>query len=317
MKYKDVIIIGGGPAGSACAWQLGRNGVDCLILDSQKFPRLKLCAGWVTPELFRDLEMDPVQYPYGLTSFSSFEITIKNFQFRLPTRQYAIRRFEFDDFLLRRSGIILEKHSVKAIHKTNNGFIMDDHYACKYLVGAGGTHCPVNRQIFPHNNRTREGSLIVAMEEEFPYPFTDDRCQLWFFQNDLPGYAWYVPKMNGFVNVGVGGKETKLKASGDSIRNHWNRLTEMLELKGLIINHSYKPAGHSYYLNSNRREIQSGNAYLVGDAAGLSTLDMGEGIYPAVKSGMLAADAIVLSKQYQTDSISKYSFKSILRIPTF
>lgn len=316
MIYKEVIIIGGGPAGSTCAWQLGRHGVDCLILDSQEFPRFKPCAGWVTPELLRDLELDPSDYPLGLTKFTSFEITIKKFHFRLPTCQFAIRRIEFDDFLLKRSRARFEKHMVKSIQKTEDGFIIDDQYACKVLVGAGGTHCPVRRQIFQNDNQTRKGALIVAMEEEFSYPYTDDRCHLWFFQNNLPGYAWYVPKINGIVNIGVGGKEASLKENGDSIRNHWNRLTEMLESKGMILRHSFAPKGHSYYLNSDHGEVQSGNAYLVGDAAGLSTLDMGEGIHPAVKSGLLAADAILHSTQYRVDSISKYSFKSILRIPS-
>ncbi len=45
----------------------------------------------------------------------------------------------------------------------------------------------------------------MAQEEEFQYDLTDTRCKLWFFQNKLPGYAWYVPKEDGYVNVGLGG----------------------------------------------------------------------------------------------------------------
>jgi flavin-dependent dehydrogenase len=56
----------------------------------------------------------------------------------------------------------------------------------------------------------------------------------------------------------------------------------------------------------------------VGDDAGFSTLDMSEGIHPAVKSGLLAANAILHSSQkYRVDSISKYSYKSIFRFSAF
>ncbi len=52
MIQKDVLIVGGGPAGSACAQRLIRHGLDVLILDKAEFPRQKPCAGWVTPALF-------------------------------------------------------------------------------------------------------------------------------------------------------------------------------------------------------------------------------------------------------------------------
>ena len=59
----DTIIVGGGPAGSSCAWRLKRHGVECLILDRAEFPRLKLCAGWVTPQVLHDLAIEPGEYP--------------------------------------------------------------------------------------------------------------------------------------------------------------------------------------------------------------------------------------------------------------
>ena len=45
----DVLIVGGGPAGSTCAWQLVRAGLDVLVMDKHNFPRDKVCAGWITP----------------------------------------------------------------------------------------------------------------------------------------------------------------------------------------------------------------------------------------------------------------------------
>ena len=55
MQQFDAIIVGGGPAGSSCASELVRAGMDVVVLDREAFPRSKLCAGWITPDVVRDL----------------------------------------------------------------------------------------------------------------------------------------------------------------------------------------------------------------------------------------------------------------------
>jgi len=313
MIQTDVIIVGGGPAGSACAWRLRQNNVNCLILDQHSFPRFKPCAGWITPEVLQDLDFRISDYPHGFTTFTSFQVTIRKFKFRLPTHQHAIRRYEFDDWLLHRAGVPIHEHTVKSIAQGEDGYVIDGEYFGKFLVGAGGTHCPVYRTLFKTVSPMVKESLVVAQEEEFLYPYTDPRCQLWFLENGLPGYAWYVPKANGYVNVGIGGKAEQLKAKGDTLKNHWNLLVEKLDRLGLVRGHTYKPSGHSYYQRQNLPEIRRDNAFIVGDAAGLATLDMGEGIGPAIRSGLLAAEAIVRNTDYSVASIPKYSLPSLLR----
>ena len=69
----DTIVVGGGPAGSSCAWRLRRHGVECLVLDRAEFPRPKLCAGWVTPNVLRDLELQPGEYPLSFLTFDARE----------------------------------------------------------------------------------------------------------------------------------------------------------------------------------------------------------------------------------------------------
>ena len=312
MNQTRVIIVGGGPAGGACAWKLRQHQVDFILLDKATFPRFKPCAGWITPHVLYDLEIDAADYPHGITHFPGFQVYIKDFHIKLRTNQYAIRRVEFDNWLLQRSNPDYRNHMVGSIRFENDRYIIDEEFSAKYIVGAGGTHCPVNRTFFQKDIKRTKGSLIVAHEEEFGYNYSNDRCYLWFLQNGLPGYAWYVPKVNGFVNVGVGGSAAVLKAKKDTLKRHWNLLVEKLDEMNLVRGHDYKPVGHSYYLRGKTPILRDGNAFIIGDAAGLATLDMGEGIGPAIQSGIRAAEAIISGQEYSVTSINKYSFPSIL-----
>jgi menaquinone-9 beta-reductase len=314
MQSAEVIIVGGGPGGSACARRLRQANIDCLVLDQQIFPRFKPCAGWITPGVLRELELDPADYPHSFTTFKTFHISIRGIKFRLPARQHAIRRYEFDAWLLQRAGAPVVQHTVKEIKQTGEGYTIDGAFSAKYLVGAGGTHCPVYRSLFQEASPHPKMALIAAMEEEFPYAFTDPNCRLWFFENGLPGYAWYVPKANGYVNVGIGGQAEVLKEHGDTLKRHWNLLLDHLAQTGLVGGHTYKPAGHSYYLRQRQSVLRHNNAFLVGDAAGLATMDMGEGIGPAVHSGCAAAEAILTGRAYTVDGIPRYSLSSLLRL---
>ena len=308
MINADVVIVGGGPAGSSCAWKLKQHGFECIILDKQEFPRPKLCAGWIQPRVIADLQIDLNQYPYGLTKFDRFHVHIYNKDLKLKVRQYAIRRSEFDYWLLKRCGTVPVRHEVKDIKKNGIFYILDDQYQCKFLVGAGGTHCPVYRIFFePHNPRPKE-KLIVSLEEEFPHTYQDSDCHLWFLQNGLPGYAWYVPKKDGFLNVGIGGYAERLKNQNKNIKDHWQLFIAELHRLHLITDYEFKPSGYAYYIRNNANLAQIDNSFIIGDAAGLATQDMGEGIGPAVQSGMLAAEAIIYGRPLSLKSIKKYSF---------
>ena len=314
MINTDVLIVGGGPAGSTCAWQLNKAGYDCLILDKARFPRQKPCAGWITPAVFRYLEISPEEYPHSLTKLTSFQISVWGIRFRLPTNQYAIRRIEFDNWLLKRSGVKYLHHQVERIEEKNGCYTIDDAYQAKFLVAAGGTHCPVKKRFFHQGKRSRNQGLILAKEEEFLYPVKDQDCHLWFFENGLPGYAWYVPKSGGYLNVGIGASVNGLKKQGKTLEQYWQSFIQKLEVFGLIEKRDCKPLGYSYYRRHHDTECYKDNIFLIGDALGVATRDMAEGISPAVQSGLLAGNAILAQNDYSIQSIPKYSFPYILGI---
>jgi len=298
VRVADAIVVGGGPAGSTCAWKLREADLDVIVLDRAAFPRTKLCAGWVTPEALSDLELDPQDYPLSLMTFDDLHLNWKVFKVKLKSRQHSIRRFEFDDFLLRRAGVRVLQHKVREIHRDGGDYIVDDKFRARYLVGAAGTACPVYRTFFHERNPRSSALQTATLEQEFAYDWEDPRCHLWFFDHGLPGYAWYVPKANGYVNVGLGGMADKLKHQGGHLREHWRRFVDKLRRKDLVSYDDYRPTGYSYFLRGNTDLIRDDNAFIVGDSVGLATRDMCEGIGPAIKSGLLAADAIVSGADY-------------------
>ncbi len=304
---RDVIIVGGGPAGSTAAWELQRSGVDCLVLDREEFPREKLCAGWITPEVLEDLELQPDDYPHRFLTFTQLNVSIKGLRVSLRSPQHSIRRYEFDAWLLERSGADRVRHNVRRITEEAAGFSIDGQFRCRYLIGAGGTRCPVYRELFKDAHPRPPSLQAVTLEREFPYDWQDGDCYLWFFSHGLPGYGWYVPKADGYLNVGVGGMAERIKRRGDDIRSHWQHLVDRLLAEGLIREPPEPPGGYSYFLRSRSKIGRRGNAFVAGDSAGLATRDMCEGIGPAVRTGLRAARAISRGDPYEMTDVAAFT----------
>jgi len=204
------------------------------------------------------------------------------------------------------------QHNVRHIRQDAGGYVIDEAYRCRYLIGAGGTRCPVYRELFREANPRASALQIVTLEHEIQYEWGDGDCHLWFFEQGLPGYSWYVPKERGWLNVGVGAIAARLKARGQEIRAHWGHLVATLERR-LAPGAQYDPGGFSYYLRGNVEVVRRDNAFITGDAAGLASRDLGEGIGPAIRSGLRAARAITANEPYRLDDVTGLSVGSIAR----
>ena len=165
METFDAIVVGGGPAGSTCARQLVRGGLRVAVLDAARFPRVKLCAGWISRPTWEILELAPSEYPLGLWEWNHAHVHFAGKTHRVRSRGHFIRRYEFDEFLLRRSGATsIEGHRVRDVRRDDQGqWIVDGAYQAAVLVGAGGTQCPVARLLFPK----RPEDPVTTQEHEF------------------------------------------------------------------------------------------------------------------------------------------------------
>ena len=207
----DAIIVGGGPAGSTCASILVKSGINTLLLDRANFPRVKLCGAWLSPPIWDILEIAPKDYDRGLWKWNKVHIHFREKNYTIKSNGYFVRRVEFDDFLLRRSKVqAVEGFNVRKIEKDSNGYwLIDNLYRSKYLIGAGGTHCPVGRALFPgrDNNQcgTQEREFEGNTEEIAACRAGEDGEPEILLHDDMKGYSWNVPKGNR-VNVGTGTK---------------------------------------------------------------------------------------------------------------
>jgi flavin-dependent dehydrogenase len=266
----------------------------------------------LTPRVFELLELDPAEY--RATGLTLQEITgfrtgligsdpIETQYGRVVS--YAIRRCEFDDYLLRRSGArVLESTAVETLRREGSTWVVNEEIAAPVVVGAGGHFCPVARHLRGGADTVRP---VVAKEAEFPLTEADaNRVPAdpeLLFCRDLEGYGWCVRKGH-YLNVGIGRRDSQQFA------NHVREFVALLERRYAISapsNASWR--GHAYLASgAGPRPLVGAGVLLVGDAAGLAFPESGEGISPAVESGHLAAQTLISSNGcYGLDRMQPYA----------
>jgi geranylgeranyl reductase family protein len=299
----DAVVVGGGPGGSTVAWRLARGGSRVLVLDAARFPRVKLCAGWVTPAVLADLEIDPAAYPETIQAFDTVSLTVAGREYRTcfdRTASYGIVRAEFDTFLLRRAAaagaVVREGARVRRVHRGPDGVVVEtdsDSVTAPLVVGAGGHQCPVARTF---GDIDPEEGVVVTQESETRVGAERLRALTPRYgtpellpEPDFHGYGWYFSK-GDFLNVGVGAM------GGMAIGRRRDRMLAALQASGRLPSTlALTPfRGHAYTVRRHQpRRIAGERFLLVGDGAGLARDISGEGIGPAVRSAGLAAEAIL------------------------
>jgi flavin-dependent dehydrogenase len=293
----DALIVGGGPAGSTCARALRLAGWNVIVADRARFPRDKVCGGWLTPEVFTLLQLDPAEYrATGLTlqEISGFRTGViggRSLETRFPKPvSYAIRRCEFDHFLLRRAAVpVLEDLTVAVIRRQGDTWIVNDEIETPVLVGAGGHFCPVARHI---QGRQDAISPVIARELEFrlsgEFSSVSGETPELFFCRDLEGYGWCVRK-GDYLNVGIG------RRPREDFSSHVREFTSFLvETRRAPARARCTWHGHAYHATgAGTRPLVAPGAVVIGDAAGLAYPESGEGIRPAIESAVAAARTLI------------------------
>jgi flavin-dependent dehydrogenase len=275
------------------------------VVDRADFPRVKLCGGWLSTPIWDALALTPGEYAGGLWEWNTCHVRFGGEDRAVSCRGFFIRRFEMDDFLLRRCGADLHLGvAVQEIQRDPDGLWSVAGVRARHLVGAAGTHCPVARRHAP----ARPMGPVGVQEHEFRAdPAAIARARIGrdgepelLLHDDLSGYSWNVPKTD-WLNVGSG------TANPNEVRTAWQKAGQYFREAGHVPIEAaaeLEPKamkGHAYYLfdpvhldAAARVDADGrGGSYLVGDSLGLAQPLTAEGILPAVISGRVLAEAIL------------------------
>lgn len=291
----DVLIVGGGPAGSTCAAELRRRGVHAAIIDRARFPRVKLCAGWISDPIWDVLSLAPRQYPRGLWEWHRCHVYYDGRRYTVPAHGHFIRRYEFDDYLLQRAGVPVFEHHVRTITRDGERWCIDDTFRAPYLVGAGGSQCPVARQLF--GNKTdapvgvKERELATDAEAVAATRVGADGEPELLLHRDLRGYSWNVPK-GAWLNIGCGTVAAReVKPAWEAARHFLLEARHIPQSAAAQLEHMKGWSYHLFEPAHLEHSVREG-AVLVGDALGLAQPLTAEGILPGTLSGAVAAASI-------------------------
>jgi menaquinone-9 beta-reductase len=321
MQSCDALIVGGGPAGSTCARILHRAGLEVIVMDKKDFPRGKVCAGWITPEVVDTLQLNIQEYAQGRTvqpiiGFRLGMIDGKQIETLYDhVVSYGILRREFDEYLLRRSGAqLMLGVPFQGIARDGNAWRVNDSIHARLVIGAGGHFCPVARLMV---TKAGKREVVVAAQEiefelsqeQIPHCKVSPEIVELYFCHDLRGYGWCFRKGN-VLNIGLGREDS------DAVNSHTRQFLRFLKLRNHVPEETpEKFAGHAYILYGHtRRELFRDGLMLIGDAAGLAYPQSGEGIRPAVESGLLAAETILSAKgDFRRQNLAPYAKRLVRR----
>lgn len=308
----DVIIVGAGPAGSLAAYDLAMAGIRVLVLEKSPFPRYKVCGAGLTHKILSEIPfpLDPV-----------IETTIRSVRFSCHFRElftrtsimpmiYCTMRDRLDEHLLGKAeragaGILFGQH-VKGLKQEGNGVIIETRtssFKSRLVIGADGASGNVARSA-GFSRRIEKGLAWEAELRTDPSVVRSLSETVFLDWGTLPGgYAWMFPKRD-HLSVGVGGPA---RLSPFMIP-YYRSFIKTFQAEGPVqqpVTMSLRswpiPVGLDY------GRYHSGQIMIAGDAAGLTDPMTGEGIWYAVRSGRLAAQASIRFLGGELQALPEYT----------
>jgi geranylgeranyl reductase family protein len=227
----DVLIVGGGPAGAACAYWLAGAGHDVVLVERKRYPREKTCGDGLTPRSVRQLEDmglgDDLARHHRFVGLRSIAFG-RTLELRwpdhpdLPAYGYVITRADLDALVAQQAGkqgaTVLEGHEARAPLVSRGlveGAVVEDkehgttrELRARYVVVADGANSRFGRALGTWRDRRYPLGMAIRGYYESPRhdePWIESHLDIRDKAgNVLPGYGWVFPLGDGRVNVGVG-----------------------------------------------------------------------------------------------------------------
>jgi len=286
-KSYDIIVVGAGPAGSMAAYHLASQGWDVILLEKERLPRRKPCAGGLSPKAYYQLPFNIEDLVHARVDKVLLRAGDRR-EFILSSKKAAIwmiRREEFDLRLVEearsRGAQVQDRARLTAIVQEADHIRVaatsGDYCAC-LLIGADGAESTVAHLVGLVRS---EGGFMLAVEAEAVVE-EDTLKDTALLDFGLPGgYGWVFPKGDTY-SLGVGTFQPK------AFRHLAGYLDAFIQRSRLRIRALAPYRGHRIPTRV-RPRLHAGRVLLAGDAAGVADAFFGEGISYALKSGELAA----------------------------
>ena len=293
MSAYDCLVVGAGPAGAAAAAELARRGRRVIILERGRLPRRKCCAGGVPLKVASLPGLDLAGVPaspirgavHSWKGKPGLEVS------ESETLGWVVDRARFDQVLVEAAQAagaeLVEGTDARLGRNSASGVAITAAGRCwegKTLIAADGASGAVSRRL-GFRSPQRGFGLEVSLR---PPPAVQESFggRLFFDFGLIPrGYAWIFPGP-GFLNLGAAVRRPR-------DRGLLLLLEEYARLQGL--GEWFDPSavrGAPLAFPSRRLVPVRGCCLAAGDAAGLVDRLTGEGIYPALRSGLLAARSV-------------------------
>ncbi|MHA1909086.1 MAG: geranylgeranyl reductase family protein [Candidatus Thorarchaeota archaeon] len=307
MTDYDIIVVGGGPAGSTAARRAVQQGLSVLLLDKEVFPRVKPCAGGFTDHVENalDFSMEEViqRRAYGQRIFSPSGIIVDCV--RPESSGSLVMRTDFDHLLLNKAEEAGAKVNqgekvVKATDEGNQVTVSTESktYTSKYVVGADGINSVVAKSLGFYQRWSKDSAAVcIEIEAEVGeevvkricgIPHHDEGVAIHIYFGPVPyGYVWCFPKKS-ILSLGAGCRQDKAQ----NLRMHFTEWFEKFKKTHNINPKIVSDTSARVPFKEAAKTTFKGRAILVGDAAGLVNPYDAEGVVMGVKSGILAAPVL-------------------------